>query len=244
MTRILVISDIHANLTALEAVLADAGEVDETWFLGDLVGYGPDPNECIRKMRNLPNLTCLMGNHDTATLGNLALESFNNDARRSLVWHQETIKKRGLAFLKKLQSEVVTRNSVSLAHGSPRDPIWEYILNAVTAHINLDFFTTPWCFVGHSHMQVVYQYHPEQVIMDIIIPPPGEAYELKERAILNPGSVGQPRDRNPLAAYALYYPERSIWEPRRVEYDIAAVQKRILDAGLPPRHAERLAGGW
>jgi predicted phosphodiesterase len=236
VTRILVISDIHANLTALEAVLADAGKVDETWCLGDIVGYGPDPNECIRRIRSLPKLICLMGNHDTAAIGNLALAAFNHDARRSLMWHKETVTKKNLI--------VVVCGEVSLTHGSPRDPIWEYVMNALTARINLSFFSTPWCFVGHSHMQVVFQYRARRDSVDIVVLPPGEGYELTERAILNPGSVGQPRDRNPRAAYALYYPETKIWEPRRVEYDIQAVQKRILEAGLPPRHAERLAGGW
>ena len=244
MTRILVISDIHANFTALEAVLADAGEVDETWCLGDLVGYGPDPNECIHRIRSLPKLTCLMGNHDTAAIGNLALVSFNHDARRSLVWHKETVTKKNLTFLTSLPSDVVVCGEVSLAHGSPRDPIWEYVMNALTARINLGFFSTPWCFIGHSHMQVVFQQCARRDSVDIVVLPPGEGYELTERAILNPGSVGQPRDRNPRAAYALFYPEKKIWEPRRVEYDIQAVKTRILEAGLPPRHAERLAGGW
>jgi len=244
VTRILVISDIHANFTALEAVLADAGEVDETWCLGDLVGYGPDPNECIHRIRSLPKLTCLMGNHDTAAIGNLALVSFNHDARRSLVWHKETVTKKNLTFLTGLPSDVVVCGKVSLAHGSPRDPIWEYVMNALTARINLGFFSTPWCFIGHSHMQVVFQQCARRDSVDIVVLPPGEGYELTERAILNPGSVGQPRDRNPRAAYALFYPEKKIWEPRRVEYDIQAVKTRILEAGLPPRHAERLAGGW
>jgi len=244
VTRILVISDIHANLTALEAVLADAGEVDETWCLGDLVGYGPDPNECIHRIRSLPKLTCLMGNHDTAAIGNLALVSFNHDARRSLVWHKETVTKKNLTFLTGLPSDVVVCGKVSLAHGSPRDPIWEYVMNALTARINLGFFSTPWCFIGHSHMQVVFQQCARRDSVDIVVLPPGEGYELTERAILNPGSVGQPRDHNPRAAYALFYPEKKIWEPRRVEYDIQAVKTRILEAGLPPRHAERLAGGW
>jgi predicted phosphodiesterase len=244
VTRILVISDIHANFTALEAVLADAGEVDETWCLGDLVGYGPDPNECIHRIRSLPKLTCLMGNHDTAAIGNLALVSFNHDARRSLVWHKETVTKKNLTFLTSLPSDVVVCGEVSLAHGSPRDPIWEYVMNALTARINLGFFSTPWCFIGHSHMQVVFQQCARRDSVDIVVLPPGEGYELTERAILNPGSVGQPRDRNPRAAYALFYPEKKIWEPRRVEYDIQAVKTRILEAGLPPRHAERLAGGW
>ena len=242
--RILVISDVHANLTALEAVLADAGEVDEAWCLGDIVGYGPDPNECIQRIRSLANLTCLLGNHDTAVNGGLALTAFNDDAHRSLLWHRETLSKENLAFLTGLPGEVVRRGDVSLAHGSPRDPIWEYVMNALTARLNLGFFSTPWCFVGHSHMQVIFQHCAEEDNMEIIVPPVGDNYELTARAILNPGSVGQPRDRDPRAAYALFHPERRVWEPRRVEYDIRAVQKRILAAGLPARHAERLAGGW
>lgn len=244
MARILVISDIHANLTALEAVLADAGEVDETWCLGDLVGYGPDPNECIERVRSIPRLTCLMGNHDTAAVGNLALSSFNHDARRSLVWHKVTITQPNSDFLIDLPSEVIIRGDVSLAHGSPRDPIWEYVMNGLTARLNLGSFTTPWCFVGHSHMQVLFQYNSKRDIMDIVLVLPGNTYQMRERAILNPGSVGQPRDRDTRAAYAFYYPETKVWEPHRVEYDIQAVQQRIIKAGLPPRHAERLAGGW
>ena len=134
--------------------------------------------------------------------------------------------------------------SVTLVHGSPRDPIWEYVMNTLVARINLADFETLWCFVGHSHFQAVFQYHAETDDVSIEVPKPSVRYDLKERALLNPGSVGQPRDRDPRAAYAFFYPKEKAWEPRRVEYDIKSVQKRILDAGLPPRHAERLAGGW
>jgi len=244
MSRILVLSDVHANLTALEAVLNDAGPVDEVWCLGDVVGYGPDPNECIERLRELPSLTCLMGNHDFAAIGDLALETFNADARRSLLWQREQLTDENKAFLRACRQQLEVRGDVSLAHGSPRDPIWEYILNTIVARINLEFFETAWCFVGHSHYQAVFQYNPESDDLTIEIPPPGERYGLIGRAILNPGSVGQPRDRDPRAAYAMYYPETHLWEPRRVEYDIRAVQKRIVEAGLPLRHAERLSGGW
>ena len=117
-------------------------------------------------------------------------------------------------------------------------------MNTLIARINLDYFETPWCFVGHSHFQAVFQYHAGTDDLTIEVPHSGDLYELKERAILNPGSVGQPRDRDPRAAYAFFRPKAGVWEPHRVEYDILAVQKRILNAGLPPRHAERLSGGW
>ena len=244
MTRILVISDVHANAVALDAVLADAGEIDEAWCLGDVVGYGPQPNECIERIHSLPYLTCIMGNHDFAAVGNTALETFNSDAKKALLWQRNLLSEDSRSFLSSLPDELVERGEISLAHGSPRDPIWEYVMNTLVARINLDFFDTTWCFVGHSHFQAVFQFNARTDDMTIVVPPISEKYELKERAILNPGSVGQPRDRDPRSAYAIFTPEEHIWVPHRVEYDIKSVQKMILDAGLPSRHAERLAGGW
>ena len=244
MTKVLVISDIHANLTALEAVLADAGKVDQVWCLGDIAGYGPDPNECIERVRVLPRLTCMMGNHDFAAIGSQPLETFNADARKALLWQREVLTESSLAFLRKLSETPVVRGEVTLAHGSPRDSVWEYIMNTLVARINMGAFQTSWCFVGHSHFQAVFQYHTEKDEMSIEVPPPDEQYKLEDRAILNPGSVGQPRDRDPRAAYAIYYPRTHTWEPHRVAYDIKAVQKRIHAAGLPTRHAERLTDGW
>jgi len=244
MTRVLVISDIHANITALEAVLADAGNFDEVWCLGDIAGYGPDPNECIQRIRALPQPTCMMGNHDYAAIGDMALETFNIDAKKALLWQRNILTDSSKNFLHTFLQEPKVCGEVTLVHGSPRDPIWEYIMNTLVARINLDHFETPWCFVGHSHFQAVFKHHSETDEMSIEVPGAGEQYEMNQRAILNPGSVGQPRDRDPRAAYAIFNPEAKIWEPRRVEYDIKSVQQRILDAGLPPRHAERLAGGW
>jgi len=244
MKRILVISDVHANLNALEAVLADAGDVDETWCLGDLVGYGPDPNECVERIRNLPGLTCQMGNHDYAMVGGIPLSAFNSEARRSLIWQTDQLSNENRDFLRNLAKETSVRGQVSLVHGAPRDPIWEYILNTLNARLNLAFFDTPWCFVGHSHFQAIFQYNQDEDDFKIEIPAPGTHYKMNGRSIHNPGSVGQPRDRDPRAAYAIYYPETCKWEPRRADYDILSVQDRILTAGLPPRHAERLTGGW
>lgn len=244
MTRILVISDVHANAPALDAVLRDCGYVDGTWCLGDVAGYGPQPNECIERIRSLPNLTCMMGNHDFGVVGEGALEIFNADAKKALLWQRGILTDESRNFLGSLNKQLVKREDVSLAHGSPRDPIWEYVMNPLVARINLSFFETPWAFVGHSHYQAVFQFDQGKDEMSIVIPPPAEEYHLKDRAILNPGSVGQPRDRDPRAAYAIYTPEMNAWEPRRVEYDIPSVQRMILEAGLPSRHAERLSGGW
>ncbi len=242
--RILVISDIHANLVALEAVLSDAGNVDQIWCLGDMVGYGPDPNGVVERLRALPNLTCILGNHDVAVLGEMNFAVFNTEARKSLVWQQDTITPENLVFLRDLPQETLVKEKVSLAHGSPRDPVWEYVLNTLVARLNFEAFTTPYCFVGHSHIQCMFQLDLEKDRVSSEIPRVGETLTLTPRAILNPGSVGQPRDRDPRAAYAIFDNEANTWEPCRVFYDIASVQAQIRAAGLPEKHAMRLSEGW
>lgn len=242
--RVLVMSDIHANYTALEAVLKDAGRVDETWCLGDLVGYGPDPNAVVEEVREIRNLTCLLGNHDVAVTGRIPLETFNGDARRSLAYHEQVLSADNADFLKTLPATVVKKGNASLAHGSPRDPLWEYILNSLTARLNFDHFETPWCFVGHSHIQAVFTLNEKTDRIGMQQTIPDMPFKLISKMIVNPGSVGQPRDRDPRAAYAIYDTEEKTWTPRRVEYNIAEVQKRIREAKLPEKHAIRIAEGW
>lgn len=240
---VLVISDIHANLSALEAVLADAGNIEAVWCLGDIVGYGPDPNECIARVRGLPNLVCLTGNHDAAVTGQIDINAFNSEARESIEWQQQTISAEELAFLRSLhEKEVVGR--MTMVHGSPRNPVWEYILDGRVARRNFDFFDTPYCIVGHTHVPFVFYLNDGTPIIQLKLLDSGERMALTPRALMNPGSVGQPRDHDPRASYALYDPVQEIWECRRVSYDIAAVQERIRNAGLPIRHALRLAEGW
>ena len=242
--RILVISDIHANYEALEAVLADAGAVDETWCLGDLVGYGPDPNLCVELVRDQPQLTCMLGNHDVAVIGRMPIAAFNGDARRSLEYQIRVLTADNMDFLQSLPENLKVRGEVSLVHGSPRDPVWEYILNSLTARLNFEHFDSPFCFVGHTHLQCLFQLDVEKDRVTMGVPKAGEAFAMTPRVIFNPGSVGQPRDRDPRAAYAIYDDGAHTWEPRRVEYDIAAVQARIRERGLPDKHANRLAEGW
>ncbi len=241
--RILVLSDIHANLTALETVLKDAGQVDAVWCLGDVVGYGPDPNECVARLRMLPNLVCLLGNHDAAALSRIPVETFNVDARRSLEWMQSVLTKETFAFLSTLPETVVT-GQTTLVHGSPRNPVWEYILDLHNAVQNMAYFETQLCMVGHTHLPVAFVQTEDSNEIRWTTPPEGKCIELKTRAILNPGSVGQPRDHDPRASYAIFYPEKNGWEIHRVEYDIREVQKRIRAAALPMRHALRLIEGW
>jgi predicted phosphodiesterase len=234
--RILVISDIHSNLTALDAVLTDAGEFDAAWCLGDLVGYGPDPNECIAKVRTLPNLRCIIGNHDAAALNQIDTKTFNMEARQALEWTQKTLKESSISFLSSLQQKIEI-NNVTLTHGSPRHPVWEYLMDPQTAALNFDYFSTPYCFVGHTHLPVVYTRKEKKLV--VYKPTPNKKITLSPRTIINPGSVGQPRDHDPRAAYVIYNPEENTWDYHRF-----AVQTRMADAQLPERHIVRLQAGW
>lgn len=242
--RTLVISDIHANYTALKAVLKAAGQADETWCLGDLVGYGPDPNAVVEEVRDIPNLTCLLGNHDVAVTGKMPFETFNGDARRSLIHHEKVLTATNLDYMRSLPFNTMVRGEVTLAHGSPRDPLWEYIMNSLTARLNFDHFKTPSCFVGHTHIQSIFALDAEADRVTLEQTKPDVTIDLRPKLILNPGSVGQPRDRDPRAAFAIYDTETRTWTPHRVEYDIAEVQKRIRESGLPEKHAARLSEGW
>lgn len=241
--RILIISDIHANLTALEAVLKNAGFFEAVWCLGDLVGYGPDPNECIARVRHLPNLKCIQGNHDAAVLGELDNAAFNDEARLAIEWTQTILTDESKAFLKDLPPSL-DLNGVTLAHGSPRHPIWEYLLDTSTATRNFKYFSTDYCFVGHTHLPVIFHLNKEGHTANLHIPEPNRSIILTPRAIINPGSVGQPRDRDPRAAYAIFTPEENTWDFRRIDYDIGAVQDRMKTAGLSEKHIQRISSGW
>jgi predicted phosphodiesterase len=244
--RYLIISDIHANLTAFETVLQDAGEFDMAWCLGDMVGYGPDPNECVALLRKNKHV-CLAGNHDWAALGKLDLRGFNADARKASEWTQAQLRPAARNYLQGLQPQRVEQEKYTLAHGSPRQPIWEYILDALTAEFNFLAFTTSVCFVGHTHIPVLYQlpfepndHHP----CSVIAPDYGNPVDLSAgRWIINPGSVGQPRDGNPSAAYGILDLDANTFEHRRVKYDIQATQERMRQSSLPPRLIERLTIG-
>lgn len=243
--RILVISDIHGNLTALEAVLANAGPaVDAVWCLGDLVGYGPDPNECVERVRNLPALQCLVGNHDKAALGDIDLNTFNADARAAIAWTQAALTPATREYLQNLP-ETIESGKYTLVHGSPRQPVWEYILDRATATLNFPYFATPYCLVGHTHSPVIFTQVSEEDLCEEKRPRPGEKLRLdRVRRILNPGSVGQPRDNIPDAAYAVLNFEAGVWEASRVAYDVGETQARMASHDLPERLIARLAFGW
>jgi diadenosine tetraphosphatase ApaH/serine/threonine PP2A family protein phosphatase len=241
--RVLVISDVHANLDALDAVLDDAGMFEAVWCLGDLVGYGPDPNECVNRVREFTELFCIGGNHDKAAIGDLDLDAFNGEARRALEWTNNQVSADTRKYLHELP-EQLTRESFTLVHGSPRRPLWEYLLDAPRVQSAFSSFHTPYCLVGHSHVAIAFQLNERNRCIPLL-PSHASVFQLGfQRMILNPGSVGQPRDQDPRAAYSLLDTESLQWEWRRVKYDVQAVQARMRLADLPPRLILRLAEGW
>jgi len=241
--KVLIMSDIHGNRTALEAVLEAAGAVDAVWCLGDIIGYGPDPNDCVSIIRDLPNLVCLRGNHDSAVVGLTERDKFNFAAQQVLEWTEEQLNPVHRQYLQSLspQAEV---DDVTLAHGSPRDPTWEYIMDVYSATTNFDYFNTAFCFVGHSHLPVMYYLKNGKELATVSFVYPGEEVRLPEESIVNPGSVGQPRDHDPRAAYTIFDTKKKIWAQHRVAYNVADVQERMSQAGLPSEYIQRLDSGW
>ncbi len=240
--RACVISDIHGNLHALEAVLeAVAGEApDEVWCLGDLVGYGPRPNECCRLVREHVDL-CLVGNHDLGVLGRLDLEDFAGDAAASARWTASVLDEDARGLLESAPSSA-TRDEVGLYHASPRDPVWEYVLSDDVAFASLATAPEPIVLVGHSHVALAFALADGTLAGGLA--PAGTELRLDlERYLLNPGSVGQPRDGDPRAAYLVLDLDARRGLFRRVAYPIECTQVEIREAGLPEALAARLEHG-
>jgi predicted phosphodiesterase len=243
--RCLVLSDIHSNLEALEAVLKDAGPVDQTWCLGDLVGYGPDPNACVELLSSRSRLS-IAGNHDWATLRRLDLGDFNLDARLANLWNRAQLTPANLSFLERLPQTIV-EGQFTLAHGSPCHPIWEYLVYPESALASFGCFESSYCLVGHTHVPAVFRLaeEPGAERCELVSLSRDGTFSLgAQRLILNPGSVGQPRDGDPRASYALLDMEAMTWEQRRVPYQLEVTQQKMTAHYLPRRLVLRLAHGW
>jgi predicted phosphodiesterase len=237
-----VLSDIHSNLPALEAVLGSLGSVDAVWHLGDVVGYGPEPAGVVERLREVGSIG-VKGNHDDAACGGESIEGFNPDARIAAEWTRAHAGEPTLAYLRALPQLLTPEGTdFTLVHGSPREPIWEYLDTRFAARENLAVFETRYCLIGHTHVPMVFREsrgHVEAMSVD-----PESRLQLDERrAFLNPGSVGQPRDGDPTASYMILDTTagRATWQ--RVAYDIDATQRAMLAAGLPTRLARRLSVG-
>ena len=240
--RIAVISDIHSNLPALEAVLADVdGEgPDEIWCLGDIVGYGPHPNECIDLTRERATLS-LCGNHDLAVLGAIDVSDFTGDAGAAARWTTGALGELQAAWLREL-SPSAERDGAELYHGSPRDAVWDYVLSEQVALISILETTAPVVLVGHSHVALGLGWDGSELSGGLA--PEGTAIDLSTgRWLLNPGSVGQPRDGDPRAAWLLIDNAAGRAAFRRVQYPIHETQAAIRERGLPDALAARLAQG-
>lgn len=295
--RYAIFSDVHANLDALRAVLEDiqaqteqtGRRVDQYWCLGDVVGYGPQPRECLSLVRSRCTLV-IPGNHDWAAVGKLDLDDFSATAAEAALWTRQRLDPSDVKFLQALPPDGVTVGNFTLAHGSPSNPIWEYLTTPDTAGPNFAFFDTHFCMVGHTHLPTIFL----QPVLDHDAPrraalrsferkgkvalamatpggPSRKSLESGEyaitlnrvpitapcdrwnpvpgfwrlphnyRAIINPGSVGQPRDGDPRAAYVIFDSELGGFEFRRVPYNIPQTQRKIQACGLPPQVAEQLA---
>ena len=239
--RIAVLSDIHSNLAALEAVLSDLPAVDEAWVLGDTVGYGPQPNEVIVALQAL-GARSVLGNHDGAAVGTVDARPFNPDARSAIDWTAQVIDPNSRAYLASLP-EVRTDGELTAVHGSPRKPIWEYIFSDEVAADCLSEFGTQLCLFGHTHVPIVYVAAGEDDVEPLASLPDLPVELDGRRALINPGSVGQPRDGNPAASYAILDTDAGRVDFHRVRYDIDRTQRLMREAGLPPRLAERLSYG-
>ena len=238
--RLAVLSDIHANLAALDAVRGDLPSVDETWVLGDIVGYGPQPNEVIRALQEM-GARSVMGNHDGAAIGTVDVSWFNPDAARAIEWTAGIVDENARAYLAALP-EVRRDGELTAVHGSPRDPTWEYVTGPGVAAANLAAFDTRLCLHGHTHVPVIFS--AEDGRIDVVPATPEAPVRINAgRALVNPGSVGQPRDGNPAASYLVLDMDADTAEFRRVKYDVGRTQYLMGEVGLPARLAERLSYG-
>lgn len=239
--KIAIISDIHGNYDALESVLENIdtqGSVERIYCLGDLIGYGAQPNECVEKIREIGCQT-VAGNHDFASVGKLSFEFFNTFAKQSAMWTRDTLSEENIEWIKKLEYLKMVDN-VTLVHGTPFSPeMFHYISTLNDAQVSFEEMKTEICFVGHSHVPIVFfDTNPISYVVKEEIRVASE-----EKTIVNVGSVGQPRDENPKACYALFDTDEMVVKLIRVSYDIEAAVSKILNAGLPEILGARLKEG-
>jgi diadenosine tetraphosphatase ApaH/serine/threonine PP2A family protein phosphatase len=238
--RVAVLSDIHSNAQALEAVLASLGAVDQVWVLGDIVGYGGQPDVVVARLSGVGALA-VQGNHDAAVLGRISTYTFNDLARQAVAWTAAAIVPETRGWLAGLPERRV-EGDLTLVHGSPRDPLWEYLDSVPAARAALAAFETPHCLVGHTHVPAAFRDEAGHVTTLLV----GDGTRLRldeRRCILNPGSVGQPRDGDPRACAMVIDTAEGHVEWHRVAYPISEAQAAIRGRGLPGPLADRLAVG-
>jgi len=241
--RYLIFSDLHSNLESLKSFsqIIKTIDHDKKVFLGDLVGYGADPNACVDWVREKADII-LGGNHDYAVLGKTELTYFNPYAYQACLWTRQELTGENKDFLGGLPCEIVEAG-IHWVHSSPYEPErWHYVVSRADGKINFDHFSAQVCFLGHSHRPVIIEQAQDGTISDCVSP---TTWELKPdcRTIINVGSLGQPRDGNPKPSFVIYDSNAGTIEFHRYEYDFATTQRKILDNGLPSFLADRLSVG-
>ncbi|MCX7698655.1 MAG: metallophosphoesterase [Candidatus Goldbacteria bacterium] len=241
--RYAIISDIHSNLEALNAVLSflDLNPVDKIISCGDIVGYGPDPKQCINRLRLLNNFTSVMGNHDAAILDKIDISNFNNDAKDAIKLNKNMLSKEDFDYLSSLQIKI-SENNILFLHGSPRDPINEYLFLTEKFNQVMPLFTEKFCFVGHTHQPIIFEqdnkgngnFYRAMEIMEL---------DDDKRYIINVGSVGQPRDNNPQACIAFFDSKYLTLSFKRLSYDIEKTQEKMAKFNFPEKLIHRLSFG-
>lgn len=247
--RYAILADIHSNLVAFQAVLRDIeskGGIDEIWCLGDVVGYGPEPHACIELLCQYKHI-CVAGNHDWAAISKLDISDFNPYAAQAILWTRQQLAAGDMNYLQGLPQRI-KRGDFTLVHGSPRHPIWEYLepgwLSTKDVEDNFNQFDTKFCLVGHSHKPIVFQQDSLKHYSVTKIPSEIRLSFESKRLIINPGGVGQPRDGDPRASYAIYDGEAQMVYYYRVNYDISATQQKMMEYNLPSPLTERLSYGY
>lgn len=239
-----ILADIHANLAALTAVLDDIemlGDIDRVWCLGDIVGYGPEPHKCIQILK-MYDPVCVSGNHDAAVMGKISLSHFSEDAAQVIEWTVDQLSAAECSFLSNLEDSIVD-GKFTLVHGSPRSPMLEYVNTISLARENFACFSTEYCLCAHTHEPQIFGLEEDGVPVAARFNEYVKVVAGRKRLIINPGAVGQPRDGDPRASYAVYDDVSGVMQLRRVVYDVQDTETKILEAGLPIRVAGRLSQG-
>ena len=238
-----IISDIHGNLEALQAVsdFLKGEEINDVVCLGDIVGYGANPNECIDLLKNITD-QIIAGNHDWGAVGLTDTSFFNQVAKAAIEWTAKNITDDSREFLQQLPL-TRERNDLLFVHGTPSSPEqWDYLFRTADAQREFQGFTQQACFIGHSHTPLMFARNQKGMVFQVNYSE--QRIEDERRYIINVGSVGQPRDLDPAAAVGIYDMSRKHFSLRRIPYNISAAQEKILKAGLPAMLAERIGIGW
>jgi len=243
--KIGIISDIHSNSEALQEVLNKMYDIEKIICLGDIVGYGADPNFCVNKIRELEHISCVAGNHDFATIEKINIDYFNYEAKQAIIWTKKYLFDENKEYLYNLPEKIALNEEIIAVHGSPSNPLWEYIVDLSSADLIFKKYHHKIILIGHSHLAGYFIYDEDNKKIEYTNLRNGGSIEIKKnkKYIINCGSVGQPRDGNPQSSYGIYDISQQKLIINRISYPINLAQRKIINAGLPKILADRLNYG-